>query len=332
MEILKIPAVLENKGIQGWPKIALVGEYEQAPEGIPFIRAKTQDFALVFRVLIPMLKKRHPMFNWEEVYQQVTGNYYKPVHLYEERWSNEAESRYYKESSSNECSLTLEEMTADFSSSVDLNVLMQLKMIPTFMDDIAKAIRINITNEYAWHDGYNKKLGICSGYLEQQPRQKSLVILDISSSIPSGLSAGMMTLIQTITEITHADLILTGGQSYFYTNQEVRQMDIHKERKRISRSNESKMFENILLTHDLNYANVIAFGDSDTPQLDYQRLEHMSDCNIKKFYSFFVAEYDRYHTHYSTLAGYGKWVRSVSPNAEVIHNYKWARCFNYDWE
>lgn len=324
MEILKMPRAMANRGIKGWPKILVLGKNEPVPtDGIPFIRATRQDYALTFRLMVPILMKSNPEFDWAEVYEELTGRKYKPAYIYRQNANASSSDNVCTGTTAGEETTTLYELAADMASHVDLNMLLEMKMIPAFYEDVAEAIKVNITNSFEWTDGYNKKTGLCSGYLTEQSRKKSLVILDISSSIPEGLSAGMMTLIQTITEVTHADLILTGGTSYFYTNEEVRTMDIHAERKRIPRSNERDMFKKILEDHDMNYDVVIAFGDSDYPG----EIKLEQKIQTRKFFSFFVAENDRYGRSYTTLSGYGRWVKENNPDVEIIHNYKWAKVF-----
>ena len=112
-------------------------------------------------------------------------------------------------------------------------------------------------------------------------------------------------------------------------------MDIHKERRRIPRSNEAKMFLEILDTHDMDYEVVIAFGDSDAPlrfrsysDLSTKEKKVDSAKHVKKLYNFFIGEHDTYGSHYSSVAGYARWVLESSPNVEVIHNYKWAHLFH----
>lgn len=338
MEILRMPRAMENRGITGWPKIVLVGKNEPAPtNGLPFIRATKQDFVLTFRVMVPLLIENHPQFNWEEVFYELTGRKYKPVQIYQD-WSDKRDddgigSSYWGAGGESEVSLL--ELAADTGSQVDLNMLLDMKMIPAFFSDIAEAISVNVTNNFAWEDGYNKKLGICSGYMTEAQRKKSLVILDVSSSIPEAVTAGMMTLIQTITEVTHADLIITGSQSHFYANDEVRVMDIHAEHKKAGRSNEGRMFRKILAENDMNYEVVIAFGDSDHPgnwDLGYGSntpvCEPGTGLDIKKLYSFFVNEYDRYGNSARHIAGYGRWVKEACPGVEVITNTSWTKLFN----
>lgn len=328
MEILQMPEAIKRRGIKGWPKIMVIRPGEPTPEpGVPYIRCKENQDALIFRLLVPMLKKTNPYFKWEAVYQELTGYRYKPASIFYQVGSGAFTGDGDNATGINTMNaveeMTLEEMASDTASVLDIDVLLEMKMIPAFYEDIAAAVRVNVTNNFAWYDGYNKKTKLCTGYLIEQARKKSLIILDISWSIPEAVSAGMLTLIQTITEITHADLILTGGKSYFYTNDEVKHLDINAERRRIPRSNEDYMFTKILKEEIIaDYDIVIVFGDADNPgdiSLPYP-------IHTKKLYSFWSPRY-RY-ADYRSIAGYGRWVKQNNPDVEVIHNTEWVKFFD----
>lgn len=323
MRMLETPFELSCKGVS-WPKIVLVGPREKAPEGIPYLKwDEDSDNLLIFRLMLPMLEKKFRFFKWREVFADLTGEKYTPVKLSYNPPAEDRGNNSYSESAEGVCDKTLEELAMDTGSSVDMDLLLKMRLVPKFFGELADVIKVNLTNSYQWTDGYNKKLGICCGYLEERPRKRSLVILDISASIPDGLSAGMMTLIKTITDITNADLILTGGISKFYTNEEVLKMDIDYERRSIPRSNESSFFRKILKTHDMNYDVVISFGDSDNPgdiKLD-QRI------NTKHLYDFFIGKQDVYGTSYINGTGYARWVTANKPIVQVHRCYDWARLF-----
>lgn len=324
MQLIELPKLLQNKGFKGWPEVYQVGKDEpRPPVGISYIVAEEIDMPLIFRLFIPLLMKQHPYFDWIAVYEYLTGKLYYEQRIYFNLLNN-GTGLSYGNSQLNEEMMTLFELSADQDSYINLDVLETLGMIPTFMTDIRLAITANITNSFMWTDGYNKKLGICSGYLTEQPMDKSLIILDISKSIPDGVSSGMMALIKTMSDIVNADLILTGGTSYFYTRDEVRTMDIHKERKGIPRSNESDMFRAILMTHDMNYKNVITFGDSDNPGWEIYLPKKV---NIERWYSFFTGTQDTYGNNYIAGVGYGRWVLENVPNVQVIHNTEWSKFF-----
>lgn len=323
MELIQLPKPMRHRGFTGWPQVYRVGKNEELPPpGISFVIAEKVDFPLIFRLMVPTLIKQHGYFDWPVVYKELVGKAYVPQRVYRTIEIAGSGTSYYESTFGKE-EVSLEELAADDATYVDLDVLTELAMVPAFMTDIHDAIAVNVTNNYQWSDGYDKKRGLCSGYLTEQPRSKSLVILDISYSIPDGVSAGMMTLIKTISDITHADVILTGGRSYFYTVDEVKAMDIHAERERIPRSNESDMFRAILATHDMDYENVITFGDSDNPG----PIELNQRINTKRWYSFFTMERDTYGSSYEHGAGYGRWVQENNPNVLVIHNTDWAKFF-----
>lgn len=331
MELIQLPKAMRNRGFTGWPQVYRVSENEPTPPvGIPYIIAEEADFALVFRIMVPTLMKQHPYFDWLEVYKAIAGEPYVEQRVYFTPEPTDSTGHLYHTTTEGTESATLYDLAADNATYVDLDMLSELGMIPSFIQDIHDAIKINVTNSYMWNDGYNKKTGICSGYLTEQPRPRNLIILDISYSIPDGVSAGMMTLIKTITDVANADLILTGGKSFFYTYDEVRNMDIHAERERIPRSNESPMFKKILQTHDMNYENIITFGDSDAP---FMGNDMDLKINTKRWYSFFVKDRDGYGASHQHGVGYGRWIKQASPGVQVIHHTKWAKFFkkNRGW-
>jgi len=327
MELIAMPQTIGAAPFKGWPEVYRVSKNEPLPpSGISYVIAEKTDFALLFRIMVPLLMKHHPYFDWFEIYQDLVGKKYYEQRVYHRRSLEDAigtTGSSYGALVSGIETMTIADLACDRETYVDIETLTELAMLPAFMTDIRDAITINVTNNYKWTDGYNKKTGICSGYLTEQHRPRNLVVLDISSSIPDGVSAGMMTLIKTITSLADADLILTGGRSYFYTFEQAQAMDIHEERMRIPRSNESSMFREILATHDMDYDVVITFGDSDNPgPIDLGRR-----IKTQVWYSFFTMEVDVYGNSYHEGAGYGRWVKENNPDVTVVHNTDWARFF-----
>ena len=324
MELLRPPKAMLKRGLSNWPKIVLVGEDETPPMGMPYIRATKQDYVLTFRLLLPTLEDKYPYIKWDEVFYELTGRRFSPIRVnYTPPKEDMGNLSYGKAQPWVRENKTLEELSRDVGSHVDMDLLVEMRMIPKLFGDLADVVKVNVTNEYQWMDGYNKKLGICSGYLKPQARKRSLVILDISRSIPDGLCVGMLTLIKTITDITHADLIITGSISKFYTNADVRKLDIRKVREEIGRSNEADMFKEILNTRNMDYATVISFGDSDNP--GDIRLEQ--PIHTEQLYDFFVGERDRYGSSYKCGTGYARWVTSNCKDVKVVCNYSWAKLF-----
>jgi hypothetical protein len=336
MELIQLPKAMRNRGFTGWPQVYRVSKKEELPPpGISYVIAEEVDFALVFRLMIPNLIKQHGYFDWFEIYQGLTGQPYLGQRVYQrfdDTNGHDGEGHAYIDSDLIVHDVTLEQLSSDRATYVDLDMLSDLAMIPTFMTDIREAITVNVTNSYMWQDGYNKKTGICSGSLIEQPRARSLIILDISGSIPDGVSAGMLTLIKTMSEVTHADVIITGGSSYFYSTEEVRSLDIREVRRKINANNEAMMFYAILNSHDMDYENIITFGDSDHPagfcdRKDLESLVFTQKISTKRWYSFFCMRHDTYGNKSEKGCGYGRWVKEANPLVERIDNTEWAKFF-----
>lgn len=311
MRLLEMPSVLRGKGID-WPKIVVVESPKDViTPGIPYVVANyDDDRILLFRVLIPELEKKYPQFDWKEIYREQAGD-----------WSSDSQND------------ELMDLSRDFDTSIDINVLLDLKMLPQFFGEIEELVRTNVTNSFYWEDGYNKKTGLCTGQLMPAGMKRNLIVLDISSSIPDGLSAGLLTMLKTMTEVANADAIITGGTSYFFSNMELRSLDIHKVREMIPRSNESEMFIDILKHRNMDYKNVIAFGDSDNPCSNvygYYDMLKQNHFDAENFYNFFVGTYDVYGNRYECLAGYGRWC--VGKHTEIHHNTSWVKYFNERYE
>lgn len=332
MELIQPPRAMRDRGFIGWPEVYRVGENEKPPPvGISYLIAEKVDFPLVFRIMVPLLMKQHPYLDWRTIYRELTGEPYLPPRIFT-RIINEDNIGYgYEDSSFGVIETSIEQLAGEDITYVDIDLLAELSMLPQFMTDIRDAITVNVTNNFMWNDGYDKKRGTCSGFLTETPRARQLVILDISGSIPDGVSTGMLTLIKTITDITHADLIITAGISEFYYNREVMELDIRDIRRRFDYSNESVMFRRILKTHDMDYDVVITFGDSDNPDQfggDDEPIILDQKINTKKWYSFFCMKHDTYGNSWRHGCGYGRWVRDNNPHVDIVHYTDWARFFS----
>jgi hypothetical protein len=331
MELIQLPRAMRNRGFSGWPEVYAVSKDEPNPPlGVSYVIAEAVDFALLFRLMVPTLEKQHGYFNWPEIYESITHIPYRPLRVFQQVDNgSDGTGTTYTDGGPSTCEVSLDEQAREQATYVDLDMLTELAMVPAFMTNIRDAITVNVTNGFVWQDGYNKKTGICSGSLIERPLPRSLVILDISGSIPDGVSAGMLTLIKTITDVVSADLIVTGGSSYFYTLEEARHLDIREVRRKISFGNEAVMFYQILETHDMDYQNVITFGDSDHPgKYGGEEIFILKQkLAIERWYSFFCTPIDTYGCPSIKGAGYGRWVQQNCPTAIRIDNTDWAKYF-----
>lgn len=231
----------------------------------------------------------------------------------------------------NEERIPVDEYCADEAASVNIEQLQELGLLPKFMDDIATAIRMNLEGSMRWMDSWNKRLGACVGNMVYTESLPNLIILDVSWSIPEGISATMLELIETLRDRAEADLIVTGGTSKYWSRDEelpspsaIRGM--------IPRSNESTHFAQILREEisGRKFGNVISFGDYDNPY-SYGMLQGNDltiDSDFTRMFGLQGTEVKRclhYHTIDKTRTGYAKWCKAISPGCEEVFDNTWCK-------
>lgn len=323
-------------------------------EGLPYIIWFGKEAKLIKLVLYPLLKQKFPGIKWGEVLKLKTDSRERPVvnksELKAELASCDAEEAKLLtailEDEEATKSLTHQDICvpggnedALYSASyndkvklvdyvsgkagiVDLSELAFLHVLPSFMEDISTNIKLNLET-YNWVEGYNKKHGATIGTYDPVTSNKNLIILDVSGSIPDGISATMLALADTMRNIANADFILTGSTSYFY-EAGAELPSPKKMRAMCGYSNESNMFTQILLDYvDGNtYDNVIVFGDGDSPCHDHFYCQAIKQMNVE------VHEVYHYHTYAKNHScGYGKWVDDLT-NAKPHYNTDWCDCMD----
>lgn len=228
----------------------------------------------------------------------------------------------------------IDSFCGDLGATVNIEQLQELGFLPKFMDDAVEAIRINIENRMRWRDGYNKKRGCCIGDYDYGVEAPNLIILDISASIPDGISGTMLELIATLREQANADLIITGSKSMYWSRDDELPSAAWI-RKHISRSNEGQMFKRILEEHvaGRHFGNVISFGDYDSPDGGWFWNQN-GGASKRSSYLLDSSEYaigtkvDRlmcYHTTRKDVTGYAKWVVETNPDVEVVLDTSWCQ-------
>ena len=222
----------------------------------------------------------------------------------------------------------LEKYVGDLSAYVKIEELQSLNLLPSFLSDITDSIRRNVYGSRIWSEGYNKKLDASVGNFNQEYEAPNLIILDISGSIPRGVSATMLTLIHTLRERAHADLIITGSTSYYWKYSD-NLPDPQKLRNMIGYGNESFMFHDILRDYIIGkeWGNVIVFGDNDSPQtLERNYLNRIGDINYQNMFAGTkVNNVMFYHTRIKQKTGYGKWIFEIDPDTPFTVNCSWCK-------
>ena len=222
--------------------------------------------------------------------------------------------------------LDIETYVGDMSSYVNLEVLQRLRLMPAFIGDILDCVRTNIGNGTYWSEGYNKRLGLPVGRYDSARQLRNLIILDVSGSIPRGISATMLTLVDTLRTQLSADLIITSDISRFYPMGE--ELPTPQElRDKFSYNNESKEFFKILQRNirGHHYGHVISFGDHDTP--DYWWGKCSGEYDLQ---GITVDHVHHYHTcvngwYGDMKTGYAKWCHMLPKKPIESYDTSWCR-------
>lgn len=217
----------------------------------------------------------------------------------------------------------VDEFCFDEASHVNVETLQALGFLPKFMDDAVDAIRINLENRMMWRECWNKRLGAAVGDVDYSTEAANLIILDISGSIPEGISATMLQLIDSLRTQTNAEVIITGSTSMYWGDGE----DLPEPewiRNHIGYGNESKAFFKILKDHvqGRHFGNVISFGDNDCP---YYRFSSVDTPENNPLVGTRVDRVMHYHTTYPKETGYARWVKIFCPDAEQVIDTSWCQ-------
>lgn len=325
--------------------------------GIPYIYTLMDDMTIIKFILYGYLEKRFPHINWKQVLainpyethnvivpggkrrgtdkagagEDAGKEVTKEIHdsVIADSW-REFEGEGSSDPDDKEVSLT--EYFRDVDNHVNIEVLQSLRLLPKFMDDIADAIRDNIYDAASWRECYNKRLGACVGQFDVSSSAPNLIILDISGSIPAGISATMLQLIDSMRTQASADLIITGSTSVFYeSSSDI--PDPEEIRNRIGLGNESVRFMQILRDRiaGKHYGNVISFGDFDCPESFTYNFQsgYGAESFDKALNIMSGTKVDRvlhYHTWHRSQTGYARWVKEVCPDVVEELDCSWCKC------
>lgn len=216
--------------------------------------------------------------------------------------------------------LDIEDYVGDLNSYVNIEVLQRLRLMPAFIGNILDCVKLNIGSGIYWSEGYNKRLGLPVGRFDSSRQKPNLIILDVSGSIPRGISATMISLIDTLRTQLSADLIITGSSSRFYPMNSTLP-NPQTIRNQFGYGNESYDFFEILTNNirGKHYGHVFSFGDDDTPDYQY----------FKDGFSLIGTTVDHVH-HYHTgrwgkgKTGYAKWCHMLAENPLEEYDTSWC--------
>jgi hypothetical protein len=249
--------------------------------GLPYVRWSAGAKDLLIQVLRPALEKKFPYIEWAQVLGRrknirttivrVPGGENEEPSRCECGDSCIADIAISERSFTGDAEVGSQEMLSiseyldDASCYINLESLQRLELLPSFLGDIVDNVKKNLVAPLHWREGWNKKKRCCLGNYHGEHQLPNLIIIDVSSSIPRGISATMLVLADTLRSQIQADLIITGGISlYFKYGEELPTPD--EIRRRVPAFNESQFFRKIVKGKlHKQYGHIISFGDQDDP-------------------------------------------------------------------
>lgn len=301
------------------------------PLGIPFIRGKSHEFnkclmALEFDYLYKAALATGLPFKWKEVLKEAgfdkVGKWSVASSSYVDMASGDIKDLSDLDDIFIKHGIDSEQFMYDVGYKVEIDVLQDLKLIPKWYDDIEKTVTINITESMLFNPSlYSKKHDEVLGGLEFAPMQKNVLIIDISSSIPRGVSSTVLALAKTLAERFYCDLVITGSRSTLYPYEEVGELDI-KELYDYNGMDNDQVYFRKLVEDPKKYKTAIVFGDNHNP--GYAWCNKYNNCSTpisiddgKKLCKWEIDEIISFHTTESSkLAGYAEWFDC--PNIQYI--------------
>jgi hypothetical protein len=186
---------------------------------------------------------------------------------------------------------------------VNFDRLTELKVLPTWLDDLRASIETNIIDEVIFDPcAFNKQLGVNVGAAAMKHNKKNLLILDVSGSMPDGVVKTLTNLAKLMSKKFFADLIITGGQTYFVPYEKVQDESIVDLAKKAGRNNEGVMYRAIVKEHR-DYGTIISFGDGDNPG-SFDKSTNEEICNFKC-----ETLYNLHTSNDSEITGYSRWMK-----------------------
>lgn len=224
--------------------------------------------------------------------------------------------------------LDIETYVGDMSSYVDLEILQRLRLMPAFIGDILECVKLNVGSGMYWNEGYNKRLGLPVGRYNSSPQLPNLIILDVSGSIPRGISATMISLVDTLRTQLSADLIITSSNSRFYPMGS-KLPDPQTIRDKFGYGNESHDFFGILNKEirGRHYGHVFSFGDYDTPDYRYFHADvsmSLMGTTVEHVHHYHTGLYN-WRREEGLKTGYAKWCHMLAKKPIESYDTDWCK-------
>jgi len=327
------------------PIVYLIESYndlKSLPIGIPFIRASITEYdrcvqMMEWEVLWKSCKESKLPFNWEKILREQGYNPWKfgvASSSSGDLFTSDADlgtSEFDEESGDfhkgySDC----DKFLRDISYKVEIDVLKELKLLPTWLDEIELAIKENITNTIVYNPSlYTKKLDLPLGGIEYAPSIKNVIIIDISGSIPRGVSMTMLALAKTLAEQFYADIVITGSKSTLYDYDKLDTLNIETIYEENGMDNDQTYFKHLVM-EPRKYKTALIFGDEHQPGYPWsnnfnKKTKKISQDDGKVICKWEINDIMSFHTtQHTNIAGYGRWFNTE----KITHIDNWVADLN----
>lgn len=222
-----------------------------------------------------------------------------------------------------ESSDTVSEFIKDSSVYVDIQKLKNLKIFPIWLDKLEDSVVANIHTFATFNPYmYNKRLEGMYGSIDLTPPPRNLIIIDISGSIPRGVSATCLALAKNLATNFYADILITGSRSTLYPNEELYRLDIDTIYDENGMDNDQIYFKELVTSTERHYKTAIVYGDDHSPCGKWNGTNTISREDGKSMCRWTVDKLISFHTKSpDRIAGYADWFEPK----EVVHIKNWVK-------
>ncbi len=313
------------------PEILLVGMDESTkdiPIGIPFIRVRNENIPKMIRILeYQVLLKSFIKLGFPQGFRKFLrekGFNFTDVDIVYTASVMDGTTSFYEERD-----FSIDD-ALNQAAIVDIQKLMDLDLLPPFFKTLEENIMSDVLNQFSFSRKKFNKVTDSFGAFKIKPDTRNLIIIDISGSIPSSISATMILIAVNMVERYNADLLITGSKSILYDRDDVHKLDPRNIFKEIGTDNDQIFFKKILEKYK-NYNNVVLFGDYHNPNTAWHNKYNINTESILKERGIedcnFTIEGDIISFHTTSdknTCGYGVW---FEPKGEYKNVSDWVKYF-----
>jgi hypothetical protein len=239
----------------------------------------------------------------------------------------------------NEDESAFSQFIKDNSAVVDVEKLKMLKIFPIWLKDIEEAVKTNIHNFAVYNENmYNKKLEGMFGSLDLKSPPKNLFVIDISGSIPKGVSSTCLALAKNLAETFYADLLITGSKSTLYRYEEIHTLNVHTIYEENGMDNDQTYFKKLVTEEEKTYQTCIVFGDAHSPgwswsnkynkgvsTISIKEGQKLCRWTVNKVLSFYTEPHNwELPDEKRPVAGYAEWFKPKT----IQHVNDWVKYLN----